>query len=222
MFAYRFPLNIVYRIYDILFAEGIEIMFRVGIALLKHDTQHLITLNFEDLLDYLKNKIFLTFVDSEEALQTLITEAVSLKMPKSRLDKLKVEFIAQKKKTESEQLESETLKQQNKQLQAQLKKMEAAYEQLNLEHIKMSDYLLELERKKDQLVLNCEGLTEQVGALQSLLSADRNAAEDKVKEEMDRLADKNLHLTQKNAELDDRVMELEDLIVKLKNTQTQH
>ncbi|TIA77628.1 hypothetical protein E3P98_04121 [Wallemia ichthyophaga] len=54
LFSYRFPLDIVYRIFDNIFAEGIEAIFRFGIGLMKKNEDKLLSLQFENIVDFLK------------------------------------------------------------------------------------------------------------------------------------------------------------------------
>ncbi|KAF7731268.1 hypothetical protein EC973_000684 [Apophysomyces ossiformis] len=54
LFAYAFPINLVLRIYDIAFAEGVaETIMRVAIAMLKRSKDDILSKDeFEDLLDF--------------------------------------------------------------------------------------------------------------------------------------------------------------------------
>lgn len=58
LFAYKFPLNLVYRIYDVIFTEGISSIFKFAIALLKRNQTTILGFDFEHLLDFLKNGLF--------------------------------------------------------------------------------------------------------------------------------------------------------------------
>jgi hypothetical protein len=58
MFSYRFPLSLVYRVLDIVFAEGIEAIFRFSLALLKKSEDLLVTLEFEQILQFLQTDLF--------------------------------------------------------------------------------------------------------------------------------------------------------------------
>lgn len=58
LFSYRFPLDLVYRIFDNVFAEGIEAIFRFGIALMKRNEDKLLSLQFENILDFLKDSLY--------------------------------------------------------------------------------------------------------------------------------------------------------------------
>ena len=54
LFSYRFPLDVVYRILDSVFAEGIEAIFRFAIALLMKNEERLLELDFEECANFLK------------------------------------------------------------------------------------------------------------------------------------------------------------------------
>ncbi|WWD22479.1 hypothetical protein CI109_106972 [Kwoniella shandongensis] len=53
-----FPLSLVYRVLDIVFAEGIEAIFRFSLALLQKSEDKLIELEFEQILNYLQSDLF--------------------------------------------------------------------------------------------------------------------------------------------------------------------
>ncbi|GET93706.1 Rab-like GTPase activating protein, putative [Leishmania tarentolae] len=54
LFVGHFPFRALLRVWDIFFSEGWKIIFRTGIALLKWEESHLLTLSFEDTLLALK------------------------------------------------------------------------------------------------------------------------------------------------------------------------
>lgn len=57
-FAYRFPLAFVLRIFDIVFVEGIESVLRIAVNLMLKNSEQLLQLKFDKLLDFLKNELF--------------------------------------------------------------------------------------------------------------------------------------------------------------------
>lgn len=57
--TFRFPLALVYRVFDIVLAEGTEAMFRFSLALLRRSENDLLKLSeFEDILHYLSGDLF--------------------------------------------------------------------------------------------------------------------------------------------------------------------
>lgn len=57
LFAYKFPIDTVYRIYDMIFAEGMETLFRFSLALLEKNQSILLSLEYDDLIGFLKNNL---------------------------------------------------------------------------------------------------------------------------------------------------------------------
>lgn len=53
----RFPLEVVFRIFDNCLASGIEVMFRFALVLLVKNEDILLKLKFDDILTFLKNRI---------------------------------------------------------------------------------------------------------------------------------------------------------------------
>jgi hypothetical protein len=64
----RFPLSLVYRVLDIVFAEGLEAMFRFSLAILLRSEDKLLSMDFEQILSYLQSDLFEIYrVESESS-----------------------------------------------------------------------------------------------------------------------------------------------------------
>jgi hypothetical protein len=61
---YRFPLELVSSVFDLVFAEGVEAIFRFSIAILKRNEKVIMELEFEHLLEFLKNGLFQAYAVS--------------------------------------------------------------------------------------------------------------------------------------------------------------
>lgn len=53
----RFPLALVYRVLDIVFAEGVEAIFRFSLALLRKSEDRLVDMEFEEILNFLQTDL---------------------------------------------------------------------------------------------------------------------------------------------------------------------
>lgn len=89
LFASQFPLGFVARIFDLLFVQGIEVIFKVALCLLSsHKGEILECDNFESIVDYLKSTIpTLTHSQMEE----IITKAIDMDISK-QLQAYEVEY----------------------------------------------------------------------------------------------------------------------------------
>lgn len=64
-FAYKFPLNIVLRIYDSIITQGMESILKFAVNLMIQNENNLLSLNFDKLLQFLKDKMFNVYVSPE-------------------------------------------------------------------------------------------------------------------------------------------------------------
>ncbi|KAG0141122.1 hypothetical protein CROQUDRAFT_136313 [Cronartium quercuum f. sp. fusiforme G11] len=58
LFGYRFPLELVSVVMDLVFAEGLEAVFRFALCLMKKNEHQICALGFDKLLDFLKLSLF--------------------------------------------------------------------------------------------------------------------------------------------------------------------
>ncbi|CAM6103036.1 unnamed protein product [Calypogeia fissa] len=95
VFSYSFPFSLELRIWDVFLHEGVKIVFRVGLALLKYCHDDLVKLPFEKLVYALRNF-------QEDALQpdTLLPMAYSIKVSR-RLAELQHEYRSMTKQPPS-------------------------------------------------------------------------------------------------------------------------
>lgn len=86
VFSYSFPFPLALRIWDVFLHEGVKIVFKVGLALLKYCQDDLVKLPFEKLVHALRN-----FPEDALNPDTLLPLAYSIKVSK-RLEELTTEY----------------------------------------------------------------------------------------------------------------------------------
>ncbi|CAH9106998.1 unnamed protein product [Cuscuta europaea] len=90
VFSYSFPFHLALRIWDVFLYEGVNIVFKVGLALLKYCHDDLVKLPFEKLIHALRN-----FPEDAMNPDTLLSMAYTFKVSK-RLEELKEEYEKQR------------------------------------------------------------------------------------------------------------------------------
>ncbi|KAJ1566646.1 GTPase-activating protein, partial [Cladochytrium tenue] len=209
LFAYRFPLDIVFRIMDIVLAEGLEAIFRFSFALLRRNQEVIQTLEFEALLEFLKVGLFDVYGDNVNA---LIQQAAAEPLSKARLDRLAQEHRDVQRQTGAgadEAMSAGVLRGENRRLQDALRKLEAGYEGLNREHVELARRHLETAEAAERAAQRVEELEGRADALQAAVAAERAGAEAGVADEARELAARNVELARHNSELEDRAEQLQ-------------
>lgn len=214
MFAYRFPLEMVFRILDIVFAEGYDAVLRLSLALIqRNETAILDAMEFEGCVDFLQNGLFDAYIGN---IDSLIYDASQIKIPKSRLDKLAEEHVEMVRKTSQDFVDACNLRNENYRLADRLKILEADYEVLTKEHVAMANAKIEAQLALERSLERNEELEITLSGLKEILSDDRKSAEYQVKVEMDMLAQKNVDLIGKNALLEEEIVGLQEQLVEMR------
>lgn len=144
LFSYRFPLDLVYRILDSVFAEGIEAIFRFAMALMQRSEEALLELNFEQALAYLKgSSVFDVYkVNATPAadpprynVDAFAQEAYAVQITPYMLDGYAAEFEEQVKAANAHRREVEALRLVNRNLASRVASLEEQLQQINAEHV---------------------------------------------------------------------------------------
>ncbi|KAJ1551915.1 GTPase-activating protein, partial [Cladochytrium tenue] len=135
IFAYRLPLDQVIRILDILFAEGIEALFRFALALLQRNQAALQSLTEgEPLVAFLRTRALDAFA-AADSMDAFVRHAAAQPVSKRRLDDLAREHAAERLRTDPDRVAAAALRAENRRLTDALAGLEAAYQALNDEHM---------------------------------------------------------------------------------------
>jgi len=88
-FSYQLPLDVAFRVMDILLVEGITTLFRFALAILLMCEQEILLLDVEAVRDYFRKLLREKFQDPDE----LISVAYGVTVSVSQLHKLEQEYI---------------------------------------------------------------------------------------------------------------------------------
>ncbi|CAK5281576.1 unnamed protein product [Mycena citricolor] len=160
MFSYRFPLEIVFRIYDNCLASGIEAIFGFSVMLLMKSEATLLSLPFDKILDHLNNHLFDPYqIENAQdddgkpvyEVEQFVQDAVSLRITPFMLDSYRHEYEDLLRETNKHAIEVDELRNSNRVLSASVKKLESSLAQLNTEHVQVLNELVKARLRNDEL-----------------------------------------------------------------------
>ncbi|ORZ27147.1 rab-GTPase-TBC domain-domain-containing protein [Lobosporangium transversale] len=213
LFAYKFPLDLVFRIYDILFVEGVESLLRFGIALLKANHDQILHHDFEALVDFLKNGLF----EYYKVTTTLfVQDAFNVKVTPKKLAQYAQKHAAMIQKQQAEIAAEESLRESNRHLSAEVRRLEATVHTLNKEHVELAKELITRKMEMAQLQDKNDVLSQKVIDLTKIVDSQAKEVEDRLKGEIQSVMERNLELTRKNEQLEDQCASLENMLIETK------
>nr|XP_023416947.1 ecotropic viral integration site 5 protein homolog isoform X2 [Cavia porcellus] len=158
IFLTTFPLPIATRIFDIFMSEGLEIVFRVGLALLQMNQTELMQLDMEGMLQHFQKVIPHQFDGGPDK---LILAAYQVKYNSKKMKKLEKEYTTIKTKEMEEQVEIKRLRTENRLLKQRIETLEkesASLADRLIQHKCSSnyneDFVLQLEKELVQARLS--------------------------------------------------------------------
>ncbi|XP_041063796.1 ecotropic viral integration site 5 protein homolog isoform X3 [Carcharodon carcharias] len=185
IFLTTFPLPVATRLFDIFMSEGLEIVFRVGIAILQANQAELMQLDMEGMLQHFQKVIPHQFDSGPDK---LIQAAYQIKYNAKKMKKLEKEYTTIKNKEMEEQVEIKRLRTENRLLKQRI-------ETLEKESASLADRLIQHKcnpRYSEDFVLQLE--TELVQA--RLREAESQCA-------LKEMQDKILDIEKRNSSLPD-------------------
>ncbi|XP_054645667.1 ecotropic viral integration site 5 protein homolog isoform X4 [Dunckerocampus dactyliophorus] len=121
IFLTCFPLSVATRIFDIFMCEGLEIVFRVGLAILQMNQAELIQLDMEGMLQHFQ-RVIPRQMDSGP--DKVIQAAYQVKYNAKKMKKLEKEYTTIKTKEMEEQVEIKRLRTENRLLKQRIDTLE--------------------------------------------------------------------------------------------------
>ncbi|XP_039590711.1 ecotropic viral integration site 5 protein homolog isoform X4 [Polypterus senegalus] len=147
IFLTSFPLPVATRIFDIFMCEGLEIVFRVGLAILQMNQTELMQLDMEGMLQHFQKVIPQQLDNSPDK---VIQAAYQVKYNAKKMKKLEKEYTSIKSKEMEEQVEIKRLRTENRLLKQRIDTLEK--HQCNPRY--SEEFVLQLEKELVQARLS--------------------------------------------------------------------
>lgn len=225
LFAYKFPLPLVLRIFDIIIAEGVEAILRFGVALMRKNSATILSLGFDDLLTFVKERVFDVYLLDPSARRNsgsqylendLVHDAYEVKVLPVTLRKYESEY-AEIHRIERERLEEvESLRQSNGQLTLQVRRLEASLAALNTEHIQVANEMVQGKLEIARLQDENEEMAVELKELKDATKDESLLADRQLRKEMEQVREENSGLQEGKKRLEEQLNNLEKELVDAK------
>ncbi|KAI0552780.1 RabGAP/TBC [Xylaria curta] len=250
LFAYRFPLQLVLRIYDLILSEGLSAILRFGIVLMQKNCSTLLGMSdMSDLTTFLKDKIFDVYIDQSPSAGSilengffgssssnadkevyradqLIRDACEVKLTPEILKAYATEWEEKTRAEKEREQELEQLRTANINLAIKVRKLEERIEVSDREQADMANDLIHTRVENEELKDKNESLTGQVKELRIVIEKQPEEIEQAWRPERDDLMKRNAKVHEENERLEKELSELEEQLVQTKmqyaETNAQH
>lgn len=240
LFAYRFPLQLVLRIYDLILSDGLSAILRFGIVLMQKNATTLLGISdMQQLTVYLKDKLFDVYIDKDPSqgsilesgffgssssnfdkevyrADQLVRDACEVKITPELLKAYTSEWEEKSKAEKDRETELHELRKSNQQLIFQVRKLEERVEVCDHEQAALATELVHTKVENQELKDENEGLKGQVRELRVVIEKQPLEIEGTWKLERDDLMKRNQKVHEENQELESSLQDLEEQLVETK------
>ncbi|KAK6080523.1 TBC domain-containing protein [Seiridium cupressi] len=240
LFAYRFPLQLVLRIYDLILSEGLSAILKFGIVLMQKNASTLLGLSdMAQLTTFLRDKLFDVYIDQAPSsgsilengffgsssssidkevyrADQLVRDACEIKITPEILKLYTAEWEEKTRAEKQREEELESLKQSNTSFAIKVRKLEERLQAADVEGTNMANELVHTKIENEELKDENESLKGQVKELRVVIEKQPQEIEDAWKLERDNLMQRNGKVHEENLKIEKEMGELEEQLVQTK------
>ncbi|EFX06242.1 GTPase activating protein [Grosmannia clavigera kw1407] len=240
LFAYRFPLQLVLRIYDLILSEGLSAILKFGVVLMQKNAATLLGMSdMSQLTTFLKDRLFDVYIDASPSAGSILengffgSSSSSLDKEVYRADqfvrdacevKLTPELVKaytaeweEKTRTERErETELDHLRSSNASLTRRVRKYEERLESGDREQTALATELVHTKVQNEELRDENESLKGQVRELKVVIEKQPEELELAWQAERDSLMERNTRVHEDSLRVEKEMSELEEQLVQTK------
>ncbi|OJD33339.1 gtpase activating protein [Diplodia corticola] len=240
LFAYRFPLQLVLRIYDLILSEGLEsAILKFGIVLMQRNSQTLLEMkDMSHLTTFLKERLFDVYIDKAPTQSSLlesgffgsaggvdkevyradklVQDACSVKITPEMLQAYAAEWREKQRIEKEREAEIEGLKATVHSLTSKVRNLEERTEKSDTEHVALASELVRTKVENERLTDENESMKGQVEELRKLVDLQGQEVEDRMNEQLHVAMRRNSEVQTANRALEEQLAEAEKELVETK------
>lgn len=240
LFAYRFPLQLVLRIYDLILSEGLSAILRFGIVLMQKNASILLGISdMQQLTMHLKDKLFDVYIDKDPSqgsllesgffgsssssadkevyrADQLVRDACEIKITPEVLKAYTTEWEEKTTAEKDRENELHDLRVSNQNFAIQMRKLEERVEVCDREQAGLATELVHTKVENEELKDENESLKGQVRELRVVIEHQPQEIEAKWNLERDDLIKRNEKVHEENQRLEKELADLEEQLVQTK------
>ncbi|GES61789.1 GTPase activating protein [Aspergillus terreus] len=240
LFAYRFPLQLVLRVYDLIFEEGLETtILKFALAIMRRNAETLLGMkDMTPLTTFLKERLFDVYIDKQPSPSSilesgffgssgaadkeiyradiLVQDACAIVLEPETIRAYTAEWEEKVRAEKEREQELETLRYTVATQSARVRLLEEQAEASDKEHVQLASELIHLKVENEELTDMNDALKMQVTELKNVVDKQPAEVEEKLRTEMDRIMKRNLEVQNENRSLVEQMAEMEKELVQTK------
>ncbi|RDW81090.1 putative GTPase activating protein (Gyp5) [Aspergillus mulundensis] len=240
LFAYRFPLQLVLRIYDLILEEGLEsTILKFSLAIMRRNADALLAMkDMTPLTTFLKDRLFDVYIDKQPTPSSILEsgffgssgaadkeiyradimvhDACDILLDQATISAYTAEWEEKERAEREREAELSQLRHTVSVQSARIRALEEQNEASDKEHVQLASEVVHLKVENEELSDLNDALKMQVKELKIVVDKQPAEVEQKLQTEMDRIMQRNLEVQNENRAMVEQMAEMEKELVTAK------
>lgn len=240
LFAYRFPLQLVLRVYDLIFEEGLEnTILKFALAIMRRNADTLLGMrDMAPLTTFLKERLFDVYIDKQPSASSLlesgffgssgaadkevyradimVQDACAIPLEPETIRAYTAEWEEMVRTEKEREQELDNLRHTVATQSARIRLLEEQAEASDKEHVQLASELVHLKVENEELTDMNDAMKMQVTELKNVVDKQPAEVEEKLRTEMDRIMKRNMEVQNENRSMVEQMAEMEKELVEAK------
>ncbi|KAL5046838.1 hypothetical protein BDW71DRAFT_60356 [Aspergillus fruticulosus] len=240
LFAYRFPLQLVLRIYDLIFEEGLEsTILKFALAIMRRNADALLAMkDMTPLTAFLKDRLFDVYIDKQPTPSSIlesgffgssgaadkeiyradimVQDACDILLDPATINAYTAEWEEKERFEKEREAELNHLRHTVATQSARIRLLEEQAEASDKEHVQLASEVVHLKIENEELSDINDALRMQVKELKIVVDKQPAEVEQKLQTEMDRIMKRNVEVQNENRAMVEQMAEMEKELVTAK------
>ncbi|GKZ79947.1 GTPase-activating protein [Aspergillus niger] len=240
LFAYRFPLQLVLRVYDLIFEEGLEnTILKFALAIMRRNADTLLGMkDMAPLTTFLKERLFDVYIDKQPSASSIlesgffgssgaadkevyradimVQDACAIPLEPETIRAYTAEWEEMVRTEKEREQELDNLRHTVATQSARIRLLEEQAEASDKEHVQLASELVHLKVENEELTDMNDAMKMQVTELKNVVDKQPAEVEEKLRTEMDRIMKRNMEVQNENRSMVEQMAEMEKELVEAK------
>lgn len=214
LFSYRCPIEISFRVIDLLLVEGSQILIQIALALITRNQEKILKLKFESLIEFLCHGVFEVFGEDGDG---FMEDVYRVELPAKFMALLAQQYTGEEENRDSRSISQEdNLRRINGQLSEHIRSVESQLQVLRVENKDITQQIIQSKMDSARNEEEKQQLRHELTRVKAEFEKYKQDMAVQFQEKMNELVNENRKLEASNSQLASQLTDTEAMLIEMK------
>ncbi|KAL9549286.1 hypothetical protein MBANPS3_005280 [Mucor bainieri] len=213
LFAYRCPIELTFRVIDLLLVEGTHILVQIALAIILRNQEKILKLRFEALVEFLCNGVFAVFGDDGNG---FVEDAYRVDLPARFMARLAQQYTGEEARESKSISQEDNLRRINGQLSEHIRSVEGSLQALRVENQDITKQIIDSKMTVARTEDEKQQIRHELAQVKAEFEQYKKEMSVSYEKQMNELALENRKLAERNLSLANQLTDTESMLINMK------